>query len=68
MLSNGVEVEYKKDGRIKGDLVYLFDFEKVKNNEFLVVNQFTIIENKKNRRPDILLFINGTFIVNHPVF
>ena len=58
-LVNGVEVEYKKDGKIKGDKVWLIDFEKVKNNEFLAVNQFTIVENNHNRRPDILIFING---------
>ncbi|MCX5698648.1 MAG: type I restriction endonuclease subunit R [Candidatus Omnitrophica bacterium] len=61
MLVEGVDVEYKHDGRIKGDKVWLFDFDdpKNKNNEFLAINQFTIIENNYNRRPDILLFING---------
>jgi type I restriction enzyme, R subunit len=58
-LVNGVEVEYRHNGRIKGDIVQLFDFKNPKQNEFLAINQFTIIENKKNRRPDIVLFING---------
>ncbi len=62
-LTTGVEVEYRFKGRIKGDLVQLFNFEKPKQNEFLAINQFTIIENKKNRRPDIILFINGLPIV-----
>lgn len=62
-LTAGVEVEYRYKGRIKGDIVQLFDFEKPKNNEFLAINQFTIIENKKNRRPDIILFINGIPLV-----
>ncbi|MFA6888539.1 MAG: type I restriction endonuclease subunit R, partial [Candidatus Woesearchaeota archaeon] len=62
-LTNGVEVEYRYKGRIKGDIVQLFNFEKPKDNEFLAINQFTIIENKKNRRPDILLFINGLPLV-----
>jgi type I restriction enzyme R subunit len=62
-LTNGVEVEYRHNGRIKGDIVQLFNFEKPKNNEFLAINQFIIIENRKNRRPDILLFINGIPLV-----
>lgn len=62
-LTHGVEVEYRHKGRIKGDIVQLFNFEKPKNNEFLAINQFTIIEDKKNRRPDILLFINGIPLV-----
>jgi type I restriction enzyme R subunit len=62
-LTTGVEVEYRKNGRIKGDIVQLFDFNKPKNNEFLAINQFTIIENKKNRRPDIILFVNGIPLV-----
>ena len=62
-LTNGVEVEYRTTSRVKGDIVQLFNFEKPEQNEFLAINQFTIIENKKNRRPDILLFINGVPIV-----
>jgi len=58
-LVNGVPVEYRKDGRIKNDIVKIFDFENPQNNEFLVVNQFTVIENEHNRRPDIVVFING---------
>ncbi|MBU4360856.1 hypothetical protein KKA66_03345 [Patescibacteria group bacterium] len=59
MLINGVNVEYRKDGTIKHDKVWLLG----KDNEFLAVNQYTIIENNINRRPDILLFINGIPIV-----
>jgi type I restriction enzyme R subunit len=60
MLVNGVDVEYRrKDGRIAGDTVWLFDFENTENNEFLAVNQFTVIENNYNRRPDIVVFVNG---------
>ena len=59
MLVDGVDVEYRKDGRIAGDKVWLFDFEKITENEFLAVNQFTVIENNINRRPDIVLFVNG---------
>ena len=60
MLVNGLDVEYRnKDGRIAGDKVWLFDFEKPERNEFLAVNQFTVIENNCNRRPDIVIFVNG---------
>lgn len=63
MLVNGIDVEYRKDGRIIGDKVWLFDFRNPKNNEFLAVNQFTVIENNNNRRPDIVLFVNGLPLV-----
>jgi len=59
MLVDGVDVEYRKDGRIAGDKVWLFDFDKIAENEFLAVNQFTVIENNNNRRPDIVIFVNG---------
>lgn len=65
MLVDGVPVEYRKNGDIVGDYVHLIDFSKdgqVKN-EFLAINQFTIIENNNNKRPDILLFINGIPLV-----
>jgi type I restriction enzyme R subunit len=60
LVVNGVPVQYKrKDGSIKDELVWLFDYNNVANNEFLAVNQFTIIEERNNRRPDIILFVNG---------
>ncbi len=60
LLVNGIDVQYrKKNGSIKHDKVFLFDFDHIENNEFLAVNQFTIIEEKHERRPDIILFING---------
>lgn len=62
-LTDGVTVEYRKDGRIVHDKVWLFDFQHPDNNDFLAINQFTIIENDNNRRPDIILFINGLPIV-----
>ena len=64
MIVNGVPVEYKrKDGSIKNDFVWLFDFENIEKNECLAVNQFTIIEDRNNRRPDIILFVNGLPLV-----
>lgn len=59
MLFEGVDVTYKDEDEImRGDKVQLFDFSNPQNNDFLAVNQFTIIENR-NRRPDILIFVNG---------
>lgn len=63
MLVDGVDVEYRKNGRIIGDKVWLIDFDNVENNEFLAVNQFTVIEGNNNRRPDIVLFVNGLPLV-----
>ena len=62
-LTEGVDVEYRKGDRIVGDKVWLIDYENPTNNEFLVVNQFTIIENNINKRPDVILFINGIPLV-----
>ncbi|MCK4830146.1 type I restriction endonuclease subunit R, partial [bacterium] len=59
MVVDGVDIEYRRDGRTVGDKVWLFDFDKPKNNEFLAVNQFTVIEGNHNRRPDVVLFVNG---------
>jgi len=63
MLVDGVPVEYRKNGDIKGDFVHVLDFENPVNNEFLVVNQYTIVQNNNNKRPDVLLFINGIPLV-----
>lgn len=63
MLVNGVDVEYRRDDQVVSDKIWLFDFANISKNEFLAVNQFTIIENNHNRRPDIILFVNGLPIV-----
>ncbi|MBL7754301.1 MAG: type I restriction endonuclease subunit R [Chitinophagaceae bacterium] len=62
-LTDGVDVEYRKGDRIVGDKVWLIDYENPSKNEFLVVNQFTIIENNVNKRPDVILFVNGLPLV-----
>ena len=60
MLTNGVDVEYPRgDGSIKGDKVLFVDFSDVRANDWFVVNQFTVIEGQHNRRPDIVVFVNG---------
>ncbi|MEO7343944.1 MAG: type I restriction endonuclease, partial [Methylotenera sp.] len=63
LLTEGVNVSYQKDGNTRGDLVWLVDFANPENNEFVVANQFTIIENNQNKRPDIILFVNGLPLV-----
>lgn len=59
-LVNGLDYEYRDDnGEIRTDKVWLFDFENPENNEFVAVNQLTVIQGENNRRPDIVLFVNG---------
>jgi type I restriction enzyme, R subunit len=60
LLRDGVPVEYPRpDGTIAGDHVRLIDFTDVSANDWLVVNQFTVIEGQHNRRPDLVVFLNG---------
>ncbi|MCE9616446.1 MAG: type I restriction endonuclease subunit R [Lentisphaerae bacterium] len=60
MLRDGVPVEYPRpDGSIAGDHVRLLDVGDVRANDWLAVNQFTVIEGQHNRRPDIVVFLNG---------
>ena len=58
-LLEGVKTEFKQDGEDKTDYVRLIDFANPANNEFLVVNQYTLTGSKGNRRPDVIVFING---------
>jgi type I restriction enzyme, R subunit len=59
MLTDGVGVEYQKNGDTVGDKVWLVDFENPLNNDLLVCNQFTVVENEKTKRPDVVLLVNG---------
>lgn len=60
MLRDGVEVEYRRtDGSIAGDRVRLIGFEDPEANDWLVVNQFAVIESGHNRRADVVVFVNG---------
>ncbi len=61
MLTDGVDVSWREDGRERHGKVWLVERDpaKLDDNEFLVVNQFTVIEDKRNRRPDVVVFING---------
>ena len=60
LLRDGVDVSYKRpDGSTKHDKVWLVDFSDVRANDWLAVNQFTVIEGGHNRRPDLVVFVNG---------
>jgi type I site-specific restriction-modification system R (restriction) subunit len=60
MLRDGVEVEYMGDGgMLRGDRVALLDYDDPDNNDWLAVNQFTVIEGQHKRRPDVVVFVNG---------
>ncbi len=59
MLTNGMTVSYEKAGEVVDDIVWLVDFDDPFNNDFKVVNQFTVILNDNNKRPDLVLFVNG---------
>ena len=60
MLVAGVTVEYADgDGRVRGGQVHVLDFDEPEGNDWLAVNQFTVVENRHERRPDIVLFVNG---------
>lgn len=63
LLSEGIPVTKRVDGNDRGDRVWLIDFSNALNNEFVVANQFTIVEKDKNKRPDVILFVNGIPLV-----
>lgn len=58
-----IKIPYQQDGYQRSHEVALVDFDDIEKNEFLIVNQFTVVENNQNKRPDILLFINGLPLV-----
>ena len=62
-LTDGVDVEMRTESGIRGEKIYIIDFTHPENNEFLAVNQFTVVEGNQNKRPDIILFINGLPLV-----
>ena len=64
MLVAGVTVEYvDPDGRVRGSQVRVLDFDEPDGNDWLAVNQLTVVENRHERRPDIVLFVNGLPLV-----
>jgi type I restriction enzyme, R subunit len=63
LLIEKVKIPYQHDDYERSHEVALIDFEHPVNNQFLVVNQYTIVENNQNKRPDVLLFVNGIPLV-----
>lgn len=61
-LQHGIEVRYFVKGEERSGLVYLVDYKNPDNNSFVVANQWTFIENS-NKRPDVILFLNGLPVV-----
>nr|MBC8362767.1 type I restriction endonuclease subunit R [Candidatus Desulfatibia profunda] len=63
MLAEGVSVTVIKDGQERGERVWLIDFQNPENNVFFSINQFTVIERNQNKRPDVILYVNGLPLV-----
>ena len=64
MFTEGIDVKFNVgEGKSRTEKVWLIDFTNPDNNEFLAVNQFTVVEKHNNKRPDIVLFINGLPLV-----
>lgn len=64
MITDGIDVQVKQaDASYRTEKVYVFDFEKPLNNEFMVANQFTIVEHGVEKRPDVIAFVNGIPLV-----
>ena len=61
-LQNGIEVSYHHKGEVRSDIVYIADYQHPDSNSFIVANQWTFVENS-NKRPDVLLFLNGLPVV-----
>lgn len=63
LLTEGVTVEYVENGVTRGDVIHLVDFVHPEKNDFVVCNQFTVVEREKNKRPDVVLLVNGLPLV-----
>jgi type I restriction enzyme, R subunit len=63
MLTDGIDVKFRTSTGTRSDKVWLIDYKNPHQNNFLAVNQFTVIENNINKRADVVLFINGLPIV-----
>lgn len=61
-IQNGIPVRYTVDGEQASSIAYIVDYKNIDNNSFIVANQWTFIENS-NKRPDIILFVNGLPVV-----
>ncbi len=59
MVREGIVVQVKKAAGVRGDIAWLFDHDDPDKNDWLVVNQLTVVEGNNNRRPDLVLYVNG---------
>src|SRR5690625_1404398 len=63
-VTDGIDVEYRTDdGRNATEKLWIFDWNNLENNDFLAVNQFTVVEGQYDKRPDLVLFVNGLPLV-----
>lgn len=62
-LTEGIPVDVHKDGQVRGERVWIADFQNPSNNSFFAINQFTVVEKNQNKRPDIIIFLNGLPVV-----
>ena len=64
MLTDGIDIKFSiGEGKARTDKVWLVDFANPDNNEFLAVNQYTVLENHNNKRSDVVVFVNGLPLV-----
>src|SRR5215203_4910844 len=63
MLTDGIDVKFRTATGARSDKVWLIDYKNPQQNNFLAVNQFTVIENHNNKRADVVLFVNGLPLV-----
>jgi type I restriction enzyme R subunit len=63
MLSEGVPIQVQKDGQERGGRVWLVDFQNPEKNVFFAINQFTVVERNQNKRPDVIIYVNGLPLV-----
>ena len=59
ILTDGIDVSYMQEDREINDKVWVLDLENLENNDWLAVNQFTVVEDRRSHRPDIVVFVNG---------
>lgn len=59
MVRAGIELQVRRKGELRGDIAWLFDYTDPDKNDWLVVNQLTVIDGNNNRRPDLVLYVNG---------
>ncbi|MCK5061985.1 type I restriction endonuclease subunit R, partial [Candidatus Parcubacteria bacterium] len=63
MLTDGIEAEFLTEDGMRGNKLWLIDWEKPENNDFVVCNQFTVVNGETIKRPDVVLFVNGLPLV-----